>query len=301
VDGSAATPAIRGTDTNTGIFFPAADTIAFAEGGVEAMRLDASGNLGVGTTSPLARLDVVGSGTTAIIGSTARKLFFAPDSGGVMLSTATAQTGTGIYFNEASSFLYFQTNSVERARIDTSGKFLVGTTSGGVDKVRIASAGVTENQLGLVSTDNASNNGFIQFRDSGGTSIGSIARNGSSNAVLYNTTSDYRLKEQVTPMSEGLAKVMALKPVKWVWKDCNGATGEGFIAHEVQEVVPSAVSGEKDAVSEDGSIKPQGMDASYLVATLTAAIQEQQAIITALTAQVAALDARLISLEGTQP
>jgi hypothetical protein len=283
--GTASAPALTTTgDTNTGIFFPAADTIAFAEGGVESARFDSSGNLGIGTSSPGARTEIFNSSGSNILrlsrSATDRLDFYA---------------GSGVSYIDSSPAggqLAFATVGTERARIDSSGKFLVGTTSGGTDKVRIASAGVTENQLGLVSTDNASNNGFIQFRDSGGTSIGSIARNGSSNAVLYNTTSDYRLKEQVTPMSEGLAKVMALKPVKWVWKDCNGAIGEGFIAHEVQEVVPSAVSGEKDAVSEDGSIKPQGMDASYLVATLTAAIQEQQALIQTLTARVEALEGK---------
>ncbi len=67
VDGSAATPAVRGTDANTGIFFPAADTIAFAEGGVESARFDSSGNLGLGTTSPAAKLDVAGSQAQNIV------------------------------------------------------------------------------------------------------------------------------------------------------------------------------------------------------------------------------------------
>jgi hypothetical protein len=90
-------------------------------------------------------------------------------------------------------------------------------------------------------------------------------------------------------MTGALEKVQALKPVTWKWK-ADGSDGEGFIAHELQEVCPDAVVGEKDAVYEDGSIKPQQIDTSFLVATLTAAIQEQQALIQTLTARVAALE-----------
>ena len=119
--------------------------------------------------------------------------------------------------------------------------------------------------------------------------IGSITQSGTT-AVLYNTTSDYRLKENIQPLSGALARVASLKPCTYTWKSAPEETGEGFIAHELAEVCPQAVSGEKDAVNNDGSIKPQGIDTSYLVATLTAAIQEQQALITQLTARITALE-----------
>jgi hypothetical protein len=116
-------------------------------------------------------------------------------------------------------------------------------------------------------------------------------------STTYNTSSDYRLKENIVPMTGALAKVSQLKPCTYKWK-WNGSDGEGFIAHELAEVCPSAVSGEKDAIEtyidEEGNeqtrIKPQGIDTSFLVATLTAAIQEQQATINALTARVVALE-----------
>jgi len=82
--------------------------------------------------------------------------------------------------------------------------------------------------------------------------------------------------------------VSQLKPVTYTWKK-DGSSGQGFIAHELAEICPDAVAGEKDAVNEDGSIKPQGIDTSFLVATLAAAIQEQQAQIEQLRAEIQTL------------
>ena len=91
-------------------------------------------------------------------------------------------------------------------------------------------------------------------------------------------------------MTGALAKVAALKPCTYKWK-ADGSDGEGFIAHELAEVVPQCVTGEKDAVDAEGKPVYQGIDTSFLVATLTAAIQEQQAIIEQLKADVVALKA----------
>jgi hypothetical protein len=116
---------------------------------------------------------------------------------------------------------------------------------------------------------------------------GYVAISGTTTA--YVTSSDYRLKENVQPMTGALAKVAQLKPVTYKWKS-DGSDGEGFIAHELAEVCPQAVSGAKDAIKEDGSIMPQGVDTSFLVATLTKAIQEQQALIESLTARLTAVE-----------
>jgi hypothetical protein len=107
------------------------------------------------------------------------------------------------------------------------------------------------------------------------TIIGNIYNAGGTN-TQYNTSSDYRLKENIAPMTGALAKVKLLKPCTYTWK-LTGAEGQGFIAHELQEVIPDAVHGEKDAVDEDGNVVSQGIDTSYVVATLTAAIQELKA------------------------
>ena len=77
-------------------------------------------------------------------------------------------------------------------------------------------------------------------------------------------------------MTGALATVAQLKPCSWTWK-LDGSAGQGFIAHELQEFVPDCVSGEKDAVDKDGKPVHQGIDTSFLVATLTAAIQELKA------------------------
>ena len=114
----------------------------------------------------------------------------------------------------------------------------------------------------------------IYFNNVANSTVGGIIIN--SGAVAYNTTSDYRLKENIAPMTGALEKVALLKHCTYTWK-ADGSSTEGFIAHELAEVCPQAVSGEKDAVNEDGSIKAQGIDTSFLVATLTAAIQELNA------------------------
>jgi len=313
VDGSAATPAIRGTDANTGIFFPAADTIAFAEGGAEAMRIDSSGNVGIGTSSPNERM--------TIASSTSGSYLQICDS-----STGTA-SGDGLFigsFNGAAEIktkennvLQFGTNNTERARIDTSGNLLVGKTATGDFtsgfEVQPAGAIIVYRNSGPTGIFGRTDNGELLRFNRSTSSVGSITVGTSTTA--YNTSSDYRLKHDIAPMTGALAKVTALKPVTYKWNSDNSES-QGFIAHELQEVVPECVTGEKDAVEtytdEDGveqtRPKYQGVDTSFLVATLTAAIQELKAIndaqattITALTARVEALDARLISLEGTQP
>ena len=133
-----------------------------------------------------------------------------------------------------------------------------------------------------------SNGSAIEFRRTN-TTVGSVSV--TTTATAYNTSSDYRLKENVAPMTGALATVAQLKPVTYTWK-ADGSNGQGFIAHELQAVVPDCVSGEKDAVNEDGTPQYQGIDTSFLVATLTAAIQEQQEIIKNLTDRIAALEAK---------
>jgi hypothetical protein len=204
---------------------------------------------------------------------------------------AAGNNSDQIIYADVSSNLNFYTGATYRARIDSSGNLLVGTTATVNAAKSVFSFSSSNNGVYLVDSTGVSGAQFMRF-DSTSNTCGQITRVGATSAVLYNTSSDYRLKENPTPLTGALERVAALKPVQWVWKDCDGAVGEGFIAHEVQEIIPSAVTGEKDAVDADGKPQYQGMDASYLVATLTAAIQEQQAIIEQLRADVETLKAK---------
>jgi hypothetical protein len=125
---------------------------------------------------------------------------------------------------------------------------------------------------------------MVNFYNSAGTEQGYISSTGSG-TTTYSTSSDYRLKENIAPMTGALAKVAQLKPSTYTWKQ-DGSSGQGFIAHELQAIIPECVTREKDGVDADGNPKYQGVDTSFLVATLTAAIQEQQTIIESLKARL---------------
>jgi len=115
--------------------------------------------------------------------------------------------------------------------------------------------------------------------------VGSITTNGS--ATAYNTSSDYRLKENVAPLANAVTRLKQIAPKNFTWKgNPSLGTVEGFIAHELQEVVPDAVHGEKDELDQNGAPKYQGVDSSALVPLLTAALQEALARIEALEAKV---------------
>jgi hypothetical protein len=174
------------------------------------------------------------------------------------------------------------TAPADAARIDSSGNLLLGTTS-------LPSASVGGIQFNGTSSGNASSSGastaaynhFLFYNGNG--IVGSISTSGS--LTTYAVSSDYRLKNTIAPMTGALAKVALLKPCTYKW-NADGSDGEGFIAHELAEVIPQCVTGEKDAVDADGKPQYQGIDTSFLVATLTAAIQEQQAIINSLKARL---------------
>ena len=256
-----------------------------ADAPAERMRIDSSGNVGIGTSSPAAKLDIRGSSP---------ELYVAQDgsNNGVALAWDNSNAFAKINTIGAAWPILFLQNGTERMRITSGGEVQIGTTNitnGGFSfEAGYNGAGKSAALFGHITGTGSGNQYCIFYYD--GTIIGSITQNGTT-AVAYNTTSDYRLKENIAPMTNALAKVAQLKPVTYTWK-ADGSDGQGFIAHELQAVVPDAVTGEKDAVDKDGKPTYQGVDTSYLVATLTAAIQEQQALIENLTTRLNALEGK---------
>jgi hypothetical protein len=180
-----------------------------------------------------------------------------------------------------------------RGVFDSDGSFYIGLTPppgyGGNAGFVVTYLGSTRPGIRFYDTLTGSSASTVQNFVRNGTSVGQIYT--TDTATAYVTSSDYRLKENVQPMTGALAKVTQLKPCTYTWKSSD-ADGQGFIAHELQEVFPDAVYGEKDGVDKDGNPDYQGIDTSFLVATLTAAIQEQQAIITDLKARIETLEAK---------
>ena len=250
-----------------------------------------TGSVGIGTATPGYKLETTGS-------------IFA---NGIELGAngdSIKRAGDMYLITTGANNLIFRTNNTERARIDANAYFLVGGTS--VAAMQSGTAGFyakggssIDSGFCAAATSAIGVVGF--FNPNGG--VGSIQTSGTS--TIYNTGSDYRLKENIQPMTNALAKVAQLKPCTYKWK-CDGSDGEGFIAHELAEVFPIAVSGEKDAMetytdadgNEQTRPKWQGIDTSFLVGALTGAIQELKALNDTQAATITALTARITALEN---
>jgi hypothetical protein len=320
-----------------------AEDIRFATGSSERLRIDSDGNVGIGTSSPgtsnTAGISLI-PGTTSFVSATGSNgsavLLLGNNNGGSNSATDTTcgsiafkarfngtfgggndvasivgtYTGDGTTRSGAIRFLTINAGAeAERMRIDSSGNLLVGTTStadtdpGG----KIFSSGIMVQ--GVPDTGLVDMHDFYRGTAGSLTRVGNIRTNGSSTS--YNTSSDYRLKEDDVPMTGATERVKALRPINFAWK-VDGSRVDGFLAHEVQEIVPEAISGTKDAMTAEvlyvegdelpegksiGDVKTasvpdyQGIDQSKLVPLLTKALQE------ALT-KIEQLETRLETLEN---
>lgn len=280
--------------------------------GSNAMYIDASQNVGIGTTSPYGKLMVTKAALSSFTGTDTGAIFVSDSTNTInYYSTIDFTTANnsglplariGMKYTTGGSFLNFGTSNIYASgitntamSIDPSGNLLVGTTianpAGATYSGQIAlvsAGGTTKTGINVATT--ATTSKAIEFQYTGFGVIGSIST--TTTATAYNTSSDYRLKHDVQPMTNGLTTIGALKPVTYKW-NADDSDGEGFIAHELQDVIPHAVTGIKDAVDDEGRPLHQGVDYSKIVVHLVAALQEAVAKIDDLSAEVTALKAKV--------
>jgi hypothetical protein len=276
---------------------------------------NSSTNVGIGTTSPINKLHLYHG--TASVGATQLELEggYNGYGAGINFSSRTSNGGTLVTMAKITADgeqswnttgttqdagLRFSTTAngtlTERLRIDSSGNVLMGKTSPSTSTVGfqfdLANQKIASGANGGASAffnRNGDDGAVIQIaRD--GSQIGTISA--TTTAVAYNTSSDYRLKTNLEPISNGIERVKQLPVYRFNWiADQSGNKVDGFVAHEAQAIVPECVTGEKDAVDAEGKPIYQGIDQSKIVPLLTAALKEAIAKIETLEAKVTALEA----------
>jgi hypothetical protein len=286
---------VSGSDAT--IFRPADNTLAFSTNGAERLRITDAGNVGIGTSSPNSRLTVTTSNVPAagfyrdldvtVTGAAGQSIEIGARNGATFTPGAAiegvlndpATTGTLGFSTRSSNTL------TERARIDSSGSFMVNTTSP-VTEARISAivsgqqaaafrsdASTSVTILNLWGNETSGNQIFTRFATDSNAERGSITYNRAGGLVAYNVTSDYRAKDISGPVTDSGALIDSVPVYMGKMK---GATQERpmFIAHEVPAY---AHTGEKDAVDADGKPVYQQMDASALIPVMWAEIQSLRA------------------------
>jgi len=234
--------------------------------------------LGIGTASPAKILHVEESTTGTAVRIAKGGNYIDVGGSGSGTQYVKGFEGTIAFGNVYAGNTTFLTGDTERMRIDSSGNLLIGVTS-----FTSGGGGVQLGGTQATREFSASGTGAIQqigFHNPNG-EVGSIYS--SSSSTVFATSSDYRLKENIDYTWDATTRLKQLKPARFNFiADDTNTLVDGFIAHEAATVVPEAVIGTKDAINEDGNIKPQGIDQSKLVPLLVKTIQELEARITAL-------------------
>jgi Chaperone of endosialidase len=277
--------------TGTGTYLP----MVMYTNGSERLRIDTSGNVGIGTTSPVDKLTVVASGsalsqidsfeTAQLRGSSVSYLRV---SGGSVDTLFGSEDGVGTAFigSYTNHPVTFRTNNTERMRIESGGNVLVGTTTA-VGRFTLKQGGGNSfgSSLALVRNDNTNNWQAVIGGDNqlylGYNSVTRGTFNDSTG--VYTSVSDSRLKKNISDITYGLNEILKLRSVEYHMNEesTSKLKNLGFIAQEAQEVIPESVS-----EMMGGTL---GMDKSSIIPVLVKAIQEQQALITQLQLDVAAL------------
>ena len=269
--------------------------------GTSDLIVDSSGSLLIGRTT-----STLGGGNGGLLqigsGSSAAGLTIHSSTTGIGdIQFADGTTGADSYrglirYEHSTNSMNFWTDGSERMRINTSGDLLVGcstTPSASVDGIMISrTPDITSSRSSTSFTSGTSH--WIFYNPNG--IVGSISTVGS--ATSFATSSDHRLKENVTDVTDGITRVKQLEPKRFNFIADPDRTVDGFLAHEAQAVVPEAVTGTHNEVDDDGNAVMQGIDQSKLVPLLTAALKEAITKIETLETEMTSVKARLDALEG---
>jgi hypothetical protein len=298
--GTAAAPAITTTgDTNTGIFFPAADTIAFSEGGTESMRIDGSGNVLVGGTTSV--FTSAGRGVVEVNGSS--QALYGFTVGGVSKGY-TYHTGTDmLLYNNANGFLSFGTNTAERMRIDSSGNLLVGTTTSN-GRLTVTGVDATGSNFSLYCRNNTAaafyvrNDGYI---NTGLLAVSPYNYSTTGRAAIIDVAGGFGYLASVRAAK---ANIQNLTNISWVYnlnpvefnyrkKDKDNKFTEEFESEKYYGLVAEEVeSVNKELCFYDADGTLRGVSYDKLTSILLKAIQELNAKVEAQAAEIALLKSK---------